>query len=58
LDLRNLYDTDPDTKKVLDLAIQIEGNARHISVHAAGVVVAPSEITDFSPVQKEPSGEK
>ena len=58
LDLRNLYDTDADTKKVLDLAIQIEGNARHVSVHAAGVVVAPSEITDFSPVQKEPSGEK
>ena len=58
LDLRNLYDTDPDTKKVLDLAIQLEGNARHVSVHAAGVVVAPSEITDFSPVQKEPSGEK
>jgi len=58
LDLRNLYDTDADTKKVLDLAIQLEGNARHISVHAAGVVVAPSAITDFSPVQKEPSGEK
>jgi len=58
LDLRNLYDTDPDTKKVLDLAIQIEGNARHVSVHAAGVVVAPSDITDFSPIQKEPSGEK
>jgi DNA polymerase-3 subunit alpha len=58
LDLRNLYDTDADTKKVLDLAMQIEGNARHISVHAAGVVVAPSDITDFSPVQKEPSGEK
>jgi DNA polymerase-3 subunit alpha len=58
LDLRNLYDTDPDTKKVLDLAMQIEGNARHISVHAAGVVVAPSPITNFSPVQKEPSGEK
>ncbi|KKT32768.1 DNA polymerase III subunit alpha [Candidatus Woesebacteria bacterium RIFOXYB1_FULL_42_36] len=58
LDLRTLYDTDADTKKVLDLAIQIEGNARHISVHAAGVVVAPSAITDFTPVQKEPSGEK
>ena len=58
LDLRNLYDTDADTKKVLDLAMQLEGNARHISVHAAGVVVAPSAITDFSPVQKEPSGDK
>lgn len=58
LELRNLYNTDGDTKKVLDLAMQIEGNARHVSVHAAGVVVAPTDVTDFSPVQREPSGEK
>lgn len=57
-DLRTMYDTDPDTKKVLDLAKQIEGNARHISVHAAGVVVSPTEVTDFSPIQHEPSGDK
>ncbi len=57
-ELRTLYDTDADTKKILNLAKQIEGNARHVSVHAAGVVVAPTEITNFSPVQREPSGEK
>ena len=57
-ELKQSYNEDPDTKKILDLAIQLEGSARHISVHAAGVVVAPSEITDFSPVQREPSGEK
>ena len=57
-DLKSLYDTDSDTKKVLDLAMQVEGSARHVSVHAAGVVVAPSAITDFSPIQREPSGEK
>ncbi len=57
-DLKNLYDTDADTKKILDLAMKVEGSARHISVHAAGVVVAPSSITDFSPIQREPSGEK
>ena len=57
-ELKRLYDEDPDTKKVIDLAIQMEGNARHISVHAAGIVVAPTDITDFSPVQREPSGEK
>jgi DNA polymerase-3 subunit alpha len=57
-DLKSLYESDGDTKKILDLAMQVEGSARHISVHAAGVVVAPTAITDFSPVQKEPSGEK
>ncbi|QQG41228.1 MAG: DNA polymerase III subunit alpha [Candidatus Woesebacteria bacterium] len=57
-ELKDLYSTDADTKKVLDLAMQVEGSARHVSVHAAGVVVAPTNITDFSPVQREPSGEK
>ena len=57
-ELKQFYDSDRDAKKILDLAIQIEGNARHISVHAAGVVVSPTGITDFTPIQKEPSGEK
>jgi len=56
--LKETYDTDEDAKKILDLAKQVEGSARHVSVHAAGVVVAPSEMTDFSPIQKEPNGEK
>jgi DNA polymerase-3 subunit alpha len=57
-DLKSLYNSDPDTKKVLDLAMQVEGSARHVSVHAAGLVVAPTDVTDFAPIQKEPSGEK
>lgn len=57
-DLKNLYDTDADSKKVIDLARQVEGNARHVSVHAAGLVIAPSEITDFTPVQLDPEGKK
>ncbi len=57
-DLKNYYDSDSDAKLIIDLAKQIEGNVRHISVHAAGVVVAPGKLTDLSPVQKEPSGEK
>lgn len=57
-DLKNQYETDADAQKIINLARQIEGNARHVSVHAAGVVISPKEIIDFSPVQKEPSGEK
>ena len=57
-ELKELYEKDKDAKKILDLANQIEGNARHISVHAAGVVVAPRTLTEFTPIQKEPSGEK
>jgi len=57
-DLKKLYDEDKDARKIIDLAIQIEGNARHISVHAAGTVVAPTKLTKFTPIQREPSGEK
>ena len=57
-ELKDLYDSDPDTKKVLDLAIQIEGNARHVSVHAAGVVIAPGDINEYTPLQLDPEGKK
>ncbi len=56
--LKELYDTDLDAKKILDLARRVEGSARHMSVHAAGVVVAPSALTDFTPLRNEPSGDK
>lgn len=57
-DLSQLYNEDKDSKKIIDLAKTVEGNVRHISVHAAGLVISPSEITDFTPVQLEPSGDK
>ncbi len=56
--LKELYDSDTDAKRILDLAHHVEGSARHISVHAAGVVVAPTTLNDFTPLQKEPSGDK
>jgi DNA polymerase-3 subunit alpha len=41
---------DERVRKVLDLGSRIEGLARHASVHAAGVVIAPGPLTDFVPV--------
>jgi DNA polymerase-3 subunit alpha len=55
-ELKALYDSDADAKKILDLAHEVEGSARHVSVHAAGVVIAPDEITNFTPIQKDPKG--
>jgi DNA polymerase-3 subunit alpha len=56
-DLKKLYDTDPETQTIIDMAKKIEGNARHISVHAAGVVISPTELTDFTPLQYDTKGE-
>ncbi len=57
-DLRKLYKSDEDAEIIINTARRIEGNARHISVHAAGVVVAPEPLTNFTPVQLEPNGGK
>ncbi len=56
-DLKKLYDADKEVKRVIDMARKIEGSARHIGVHAAGVVISPTALTDFTPLQLDPKGE-
>ncbi|MFM2357433.1 MAG: hypothetical protein RJA61_170 [Candidatus Parcubacteria bacterium] len=57
-DLKKMYKEDADTKAILDMAQKIEGCARHISVHAAGVVISPTPLTDFVSLQADPKGGK
>ncbi len=57
-ELRIAYQTEHDTKKLLDLARKVEGVARHASVHAAGVVIADKPLTEYTPLQREPNGDK
>lgn len=57
-ELSALYKKDEDVKKVIDLAKKIEGCARHISVHAAGVVIAPGPLANYAPLQFDPKGGK
>lgn len=57
-ELKKMYETETEVQEIIDLAKKLEGCARHISVHAAGVVIAPTEITDFVPVQLDPKGGK
>jgi DNA polymerase III subunit alpha len=56
-ELRELYKKDADTKRIIDMAKKIEGCARHISIHAAGVVISPTDLTDFTALQYDPKGE-
>ena len=57
-ELAKAYKSDPVVREILDLARKIEGNARHVGVHAAGVVIAPTPVTDFVPIQFDPKGGK
>nr|MBN2278461.1 DNA polymerase III subunit alpha [candidate division Zixibacteria bacterium] len=51
-DLKELYERDVRVKKLVDLSRTLEGLARHASTHAAGVVIAPSNLTDYIPLFK------
>jgi len=56
-ELAELYKKDDDSRKVINMAKKIEGCARHIGVHAAGVVISPDPLTDDVPIQFDPKGE-
>ncbi|MBU0660966.1 DNA polymerase III subunit alpha [Patescibacteria group bacterium] len=57
-DLKRLYETNEEVKSLLDLAQQVEGCNRHTSIHAAGVVISPTPLTDYSPIQRETGGDR
>jgi DNA polymerase-3 subunit alpha len=50
-DLKEMYDNKPKVREVIDMAKKVEGCARHISVHAAGVVISPEDITNHVPLE-------
>jgi DNA polymerase-3 subunit alpha len=55
-ELKDLYKKDKDVAAILDMAKKIEGCARHIGVHAAGVVISPDKLTLDVPIQYDPKG--
>ncbi len=57
-DLKTLYQKNAQARRLIDLAQKVEGCARHTSVHAAGVVISPKPLTDYTPVQFETGGTK
>ena len=54
-DFKAAYDNEPQTKRVIDAAKELEGHARHAGVHAAGVVIATQPLDNIVPLYR-PSG--
>jgi len=53
-ELKNLHEQNQEVKQILDIAKKLEGTVRHVSVHAAGVVIAPKPLIDYVPIQFDP----
>ncbi|MHB8882917.1 MAG: DNA polymerase III subunit alpha [Thermodesulfovibrionales bacterium] len=55
--LKDLYDSNDEVRELLDIAMRLEGLNRHASTHAAGVVISPVPLTEYTPLYKSPSDE-
>ncbi|HXX70780.1 MAG TPA: DNA polymerase III subunit alpha [Candidatus Acidoferrum sp.] len=50
--LESLRKSDPRVKELVEVALRLEGLARHASTHAAGVVISPQPLTEIVPLYK------
>ena len=56
-ELKAIYE-EPEARRIVDYAIKLEGVARHASVHACGVLITKSPLTDYVPIQFASSSDK
>jgi len=56
-DLKEMYDTMPYVKKLLDTAMEVEGVTRHASTHAAGILISDRPLVDYMPLHRPTKGE-
>lgn len=50
-DFRNEYESNPESRKIIDFARKLEGLPRHLSIHAAGVVISKLPLDEIVPLQ-------
>ncbi|MDP9020093.1 MAG: DNA polymerase III subunit alpha, partial [Actinomycetota bacterium] len=53
-ELREMYESDPEASKVIDVARGLEGLRRQDGIHAAAVVITDAPLTEYLPVQRKP----
>lgn len=57
-ELKEMYQNDPEAKKLVDLAKRMEGVSRHTSTHACGVLITKHTLTDYVPLQYASSSDQ
>ncbi len=57
VELKSVYNSNEIYRKIIDAALKLEGKARHISVHACGVIISPEPAIHYTAVQRAPKDE-
>jgi DNA polymerase-3 subunit alpha len=57
-ELKELYENDPEGKRLIDTAKKLEGVCRHASTHACGVLITPEPLVEYVPLQYATSGDE
>ncbi|MDD5026843.1 MAG: DNA polymerase III subunit alpha, partial [Candidatus Peribacteraceae bacterium] len=57
-ELKAAYNSNETYQKIIDTALKLEGKARHVSVHACGVVITPEPTVRFSALERAPKDEE
>jgi DNA polymerase-3 subunit alpha len=55
--LKEFVESDEDAQEIMEMAFKLEGLARNVGKHAGGVVIAPTVLTDFSPLYCDENGD-
>ena len=55
-ELSRFVDSNEDAQEIMDMAFKLEGVTRNVGTHAGGVVIAPTKLTDFTPLYCEEAG--
>ncbi len=56
-EIKKLFETDENIKKLFTIALKLEGLARHSSLHAAGLVITENPVDEYTPLFRGPKGE-
>ncbi len=56
-EMKAAYNSNETYKRIIDTAFKLEGKARHVSIHACGVIITEQPATEYTAVQRAPKDE-
>ena len=57
-EMKAVYESNENYRKIIDAALKLEGKARHVSVHACGVVISDKPAVEYTALQRAPKDEE